>query len=234
MDQNLILLVAIGVVSLIIGVILDNIAHMLFGKKEAAAQRPVAEVPLVTLEQPLSTPESPPDEGVNQTRSSDETLQYVDIVRVGRDLTHPQLVLRLEGGYYRSAQELSEEQRNKLIPVIEELTWWFKRQTPAPVPPPSTQLPVGKPVAKQEKDKNKTTTVAEKSIALQVDEILQEKLKGTALEKRGIFISETPEGGLLIHVGLEQFESVEAVPYAEIKGLIRTAVAEWGSRNLNR
>lgn len=70
------------------------------------------------------------------------------------------------------------------------------------------------------------------SIAAQVDEILQDKLKGTSLEKRGIRLMELPGKGMVVMIGLEQFDSVGAVPYPEIKAVLQESVAVWEKRML--
>jgi len=70
----------------------------------------------------------------------------------------------------------------------------------------------------------------EKSIAQQIDEILQERLSGSPLEKRAIRLMELPEKGMVVMVGLEQYDSVDAVPDEDIRDLIRQAVAEWERR----
>ena len=71
---------------------------------------------------------------------------------------------------------------------------------------------------------------AEKSLAAQVDAVLQEQLKGTPLEKRGIRLTDAPDGGLLVHVGMEKYRGVEEVPDMEIREMIHSAVSEWGKR----
>jgi hypothetical protein len=71
---------------------------------------------------------------------------------------------------------------------------------------------------------------APKSIAAQIDDILQEVLENSPLESRAIRLLELPTKGMVVMVGLDQYEGVEAVPDDEIKGMIRSAVAEWERR----
>lgn len=73
-----------------------------------------------------------------------------------------------------------------------------------------------------------------KSIAAQVDEILQEKLVGTPLEKRGIRLVEPPGKGLVVMVGLEQYAGVNEVPDEDIRAALKAAVAEWERRTLGK
>lgn len=67
----------------------------------------------------------------------------------------------------------------------------------------------------------------EASIAAQVDAILQEKLKGTDLELRGIRLMELPGRGMVVLIGLEQYDTVDDVPFPDIKATLKSAVAEW-------
>lgn len=71
---------------------------------------------------------------------------------------------------------------------------------------------------------------AQKSIAAQIDEVLQEKMAGTPLEKRGISLLDHPGQGVLVRVGLDQYDGIDAVPDEEIRDLIRSAAAEWEKR----
>ena len=68
------------------------------------------------------------------------------------------------------------------------------------------------------------------SIAAQIDEILQEKLLDHPLHERGIRLMELPERGLVVMVGVEEFDGVGDVPYPEIQALLRECVAEWERR----
>lgn len=126
--------------------------------------------------------------------------------------------------------------------------------TPAPVPaPPPTVLapaPVVKPaaIAPSAPEIKRTGLLTSfmhilqsdvkspdklKSIAEQVDEILQEQLATTPLRDRGIRLADDPSGGLLIWVGLEKYEGVEQVNDPAIVEAIKAAVAEWRQRTVN-
>ena len=69
-----------------------------------------------------------------------------------------------------------------------------------------------------------------KSIAGQVDEILQEKLVESPLANRAIRLMELPGKGMVVMVGLNQYDGVDAVPDADVRALIRSAVSEWERR----
>ncbi len=65
------------------------------------------------------------------------------------------------------------------------------------------------------------------SIAAQIDEILQEKLAGLPDEKRAIRLMELPGKGMVVMVGLDHYDGVDAVPDPEVQNLIRECVREW-------
>ena len=69
------------------------------------------------------------------------------------------------------------------------------------------------------------------SIAVQVNAILQKKLKDTPLESRGICLMELPGQDMVVIIGPDQFDSVNAVPDDEIRGVIQSAVNEWLARS---
>ena len=67
----------------------------------------------------------------------------------------------------------------------------------------------------------------EKSIIAQIDEILQEKLADSDLRDRGIRLMESPKKGLVILVGLDQYENIGDIPDDAIVRVIRQSVSEW-------
>jgi len=69
------------------------------------------------------------------------------------------------------------------------------------------------------------------SIAVQVNTILQKKLKGTPLESRGICLMELPGQEMVVMIGLDKYDSVNAVPDDEIRGVLQSAVSEWLARS---
>jgi hypothetical protein len=65
------------------------------------------------------------------------------------------------------------------------------------------------------------------SIASQVNDILQVMLIKTPLEKRGIRLFELPGKGMVVMVGLNQYDSVDEVPEEIIQKAIKLAVQKW-------
>jgi hypothetical protein len=66
-----------------------------------------------------------------------------------------------------------------------------------------------------------------KSIAAQINEILQNRLPGSPYEAVGIDLIETPDQGVVVRVGAEEFPGVEAVSDPGVRAMIKAAVAEW-------
>lgn len=66
-----------------------------------------------------------------------------------------------------------------------------------------------------------------RSIAEQIDDILQAKLDGTALDSLGIRLMQIPGKGMAVMVGLDKYDEVEAIPDPQIRSIIQEAVAEW-------
>jgi hypothetical protein len=72
--------------------------------------------------------------------------------------------------------------------------------------------------------------VAHKSIAAQIDEVLQEMLEGTPLAQKGIRLMELPGKGMVVLVGMEQYPGVGDVPDPDVRQAIRAAVAAWENK----
>ena len=89
---------------------------------------------------------------------------------------------------------------------------------PRPAPRPATIAPEDRPAAPAG------------SIVSQIDSILQARLGGTPLEDRGVFLAQSPEGGVMVYVGLTKYMGVNDVPDPEIKAAIRAAIAEWENK----
>jgi hypothetical protein len=72
-----------------------------------------------------------------------------------------------------------------------------------------------------------TQTTEFKSIAMQIDEILQEMIANTPFEKRGISVNDAPDHGVMVTLDGKEYPGVKDVPDEEVRGLIRSAVVEW-------
>ncbi len=69
-----------------------------------------------------------------------------------------------------------------------------------------------------------------KSIAMQINDILQAQLAGTALEDRGITVNDAPDHGVMVTLDGEKYPGLKDVPDEEVRKAIRAAVLEWETR----
>jgi hypothetical protein len=115
--------------------------------------------------------------------------------------------------------------------------------TPAPQsqpasPQPEPPAPAARQAAQPPPPGSRASTIAKEdrpvspanSIVSQIDAILQERLAGTNLEERGVFLAQSPEGGVIVFVGLTRYNGIDDMPDAEIKAAIRAAIAEWENK----
>jgi hypothetical protein len=90
--------------------------------------------------------------------------------------------------------------------------------TPPTAPKPATIAKEDRPAAPAD------------SMVNQIDSILQARLVGTPLEERGVFLAQSPEGGVNVYIGLTRYNGIDDVPDPEIKSAIRAAIAEWENK----
>jgi hypothetical protein len=95
---------------------------------------------------------------------------------------------------------------------------------PAAPPTPPTQPAALKSAAIAREDR---PIAPANSIVGQIDSVLQARIAGTPLEERGVFLAQTPEGGVMVYVGLTKYMGIDEVPDEEIKTAIRAAITEW-------
>lgn len=161
------------------------------------------------------------------------------------------LTLDLDGTRVNTSA-ITSDQRKRLIEVLGAMRPWLEgkpaakpaappapapaadiRQaapTPMPAPPPrpvaTPPAPVSKP-ATAAKKKAAEPEPAPTSIVGQINLILQARIADTPLASPGVALIESPSGGVLVYIGLDKYEGVDAVPDGEVKTAIRAAIAEW-------
>ena len=140
---------------------------------------------------------------------------------------------------YLNPAKIAPDQRQALIDLGRNLLNWLGVAehpvappapkpviTPAPEPPQRPQIPMPLtpvPVVDPEVPKKGPTTMVG-----QIDEILQRLLaSNTSLAHRGVRLMEVPPAGVVVWVGLERFDGLDAVPYPDVKQVIQAAVDEW-------
>jgi hypothetical protein len=178
----------------------------------------------------------------------------VQIAGVMTDRGGKAVYLQVEGKIIRSINDLSREQRTRLSPYFEVLSSWFLPPTSkTSAAAASMMVPAGGQVNEtvqtetgdtdqspvQRPSMNPINILARaiqsdvnlpqqtKSIAAQIDEILQDKIEGSELEQRGVRLVELPSKGMVVMVGLDQYAGVDEVPDEEIRMVIKSAVKDW-------
>lgn len=164
------------------------------------------------------------------------------------------LTLDLDGARVDTAA-LTSDQRKRLIEMLTLVRPWLEGKPvtvpPAPAsPPPPPAQPKPAPVistsaapppvraAPPQTTTPRPATIAKEdrpaapvgSIVNQIDSVLQALLAGTPLEERGIFLAQSPEGGVMVYVGLTKYMGIDEVPDPEIKAAIRAAITEWENK----
>jgi hypothetical protein len=61
----------------------------------------------------------------------------------------------------------------------------------------------------------------------QINAILEKRLLERPELSRGIRLAEGPGGAIKVYVGIDSYNGIDDVPGADIRQLIREAVAEW-------
>jgi hypothetical protein len=151
-----------------------------------------------------------------------------------------QLRLKVDGERIETPT-LTPEQRKRVIAILTQVRPWLEapaspasvskpappatpvRPAPAPEARPSTPPRPAPPPAKEEEEAG----AAPGSIVAQIDAILQTQVQGTPLMEKGIRLHESPEGGVLVLVGIDKYEAIDDVPDDQIKMAIRRAITTW-------
>lgn len=154
------------------------------------------------------------------------------------------LTLDLDGARVDTSA-LAPDQRKRLTELVMLTRPWLKEETaaapmmttpplppqpiPAPAQPATSTLPPIRPATPTESspEKDDRPSAPANSIVGQIDTILQARIAGTPLEQRRLFLSQSPEGGVIVHVGFDKYFGVEDVPDIEIKSALRAAIIEW-------
>jgi hypothetical protein len=187
---------------------------------------------------PAASPALPPDE--------------TSILDVSRDNAGG-MRLKLDGQRIEAAT-INPEQRKRIIAVLTQIRPWLEAAAPAPQPQPVSSpkeaptagtipAPVPGPSSRRASapasdarptvppvDGEKEAAPAPVSIVAQVDAILQAQLAGTPLVERGVRLQESPEGGVIVWVGMSKYDGIDDVPDDQIKAAIRFAITTWENK----
>ena len=153
------------------------------------------------------------------------------------------LTLDLDGARVDTTA-LTVEQRRRLIEMLNLMRPWLEGKpvaaptAPGPVAEPPPPAPAASTYAAPPASAPKPATIAKEdrpiapagSIVTQIDSILQARIAGTPLEEKGVFLTQSTEGGVMVYVGLTKYNGVDEVPDPEIKAAIRSAITEWENK----
>ncbi|OGO33899.1 MAG: hypothetical protein A2Z16_07375 [Chloroflexi bacterium RBG_16_54_18] len=187
-----------------------------------------------------------------------EKGDLVELFRLHRDRNSKAIVVQAGGKYYRSRSDLSVNRLDQLSVLLGELLVWLgkpelagrsvqARQDKSPaagqdigsIPVQISGIenkerlplldPVGALVSGAGADVPRSAAQP-LSIASQIDEILQARLKESQMSDRQIRLLDQPETGVSVLVGTEQYSSIDEIPELEVQVLIRQSVSEWEKR----
>jgi len=142
---------------------------------------------------------------------------------------------------------LNAERKARLIELVNHLRPWLEAPTSQPaasaprtaplprpepaavpiVPPTVKPVPANLTLNPQKPKTNPEDEFKLLSIVRQIDVVLQRRIVDTPLEKMGVHLQDTLQGGLEVHIGTNIFETIDDVPDANIKAAIRAAISEW-------
>jgi len=170
-------------------------------------------------------------------------------LQVYRDPRSRKLAIEYDGSLHQSAVKLSASQKAALAEILGDLSLWIGLRPAAPTAlqqqteGEKTTAPLSagdEPVLSKAEEQSVANLLAgaavkiaepvkeaPKTIAGQIDEILQSKLPQTDLRNRSIRLIELPERGMVVMVDGQAYEGVGDVPDQEVRGLIQSCVAEW-------
>lgn len=165
--------------------------------------------------------------------------------------------LELDEARQDDPSAVSPEQRQRLINIITQIRPWIDGKTaqsnapvqaaqPAPEPIPArTVSPVVQAQAAASSNTAPKVDVMRglrslltndvkapgfgknSSIVAMIDEVLQAKLLGTSLLSQAIRLEEGAMGEVIVFVGRNSYNGVDAVPDPEIRAIIKSAISDW-------
>ncbi|MBT3713802.1 MAG: hypothetical protein HOG15_10670 [Anaerolineae bacterium] len=152
------------------------------------------------------------------------------------------LKLRIDGEIVEYKSDISTEQQKRLINLVVSLRPWIEgttkeeKTTPLPADAKISTLQESKYLGEEPEvpieidPELENVAFANLSMVEQIDRVLQKKLQGHPLEKRGIALRSALDGSLLVRVGLEEYEWIDEIPDQPIQDIIREAIAEWEAK----
>jgi hypothetical protein len=182
--------------------------------------------------------------------------RYLPLVRLWRDKKNATIVVESNGKTYSNALPLDEAQREELERIAREFRGWLgiglnptvskmdnsaapsvnqspANQVEAENPPANVIMhtPVQKPVINQTAKtivmEEVVSSTGNKSIVMQIDDVLQDMLAQDPSTSKPVHLSEDPKRGVIVSVGAIEYEGIDMVPDYAVQAQIRAAVAAW-------
>jgi hypothetical protein len=180
--------------------------------------------PIIQKENELQNPE---------TKINTPELERKKLVGFWRDIQSGDLLVQMEDQWFENTKQMDEGLRLRYDRTLREAAQWLDLVLTKPgmekkVEGPITTAPNGQIGGLDEPPKRKMTIVE------QVDEILQDLLKDSPLKAQNIRLTEIYNKGVVVWVGMQYFEGIDAVPNEDVKQLIKTAVKKWEVKNSSR
>jgi hypothetical protein len=243
--DTLLIASAFGFAGLVAGIIIT----LLFSRGRKPKPEPEAQAP---IPKPEPRPEPKP-QPVLQPQPLPQK-RHPDEAHLWRDPEKGKVLAEIDGAEFMGPENLSPEQRRKLVQVLREVAAWFNETGAKPVKSPlaaEAVTPVSAPPARPAPARpdpaapiyieptpapppptvNETLMDVKKtapfSIVTQIDAILQGMLHNSSMKAKGIRLVEDPNGGVTVWVGIQRYPGIDAVTDPEALAIIRAAVAEW-------
>ena len=146
------------------------------------------------------------------------------------------LVLELDGQIISNKDELSADNKSLLVNLLVEVRPWLESTATTPItqqiktqpePIKNIEPQIASATIPPKASPESKPVPSSESIVSQINTILQNRLAASPLANQGIRLQESPTGGVLVYIGLNKCDGIDAVPDPEIKEFIRKAVAEW-------
>ena len=173
---------------------------------------------------------------------------FEETARLWRD-TEGHLAIEMNGLTFITAKEMNPAALEKADALARNWLAWLGKEAP-PKPPPAVSVvddaaleklkinaphvtrASAKPLPIITEEAEKLPEIPKESIVVQIDNILQEMLAGSALEDRSIHLDESANMGVTVWVGNTSFSGIDQVSDPVIATVIRKAVAEWERRSV--
>lgn len=191
-------------------------------------------------------------------KKKSQNHQYKEVAQLWFDTSDRKLIFQVGQQYFKRADDMSPKDRAKLQRVVSDFYHWLgpdelsKQKESGFSQPnrsgnPDSVSTHAKPMTQKDENSSNmdsgtnqpkqtlkpdvnSSALFSQSMVSQVDAILQEKIHQAGMEKWAIRLTEFPQRGMVIMVGLEQYDSLDEVPYEQARNIIRESISEWEHR----